>query len=1063
MLKVGKKGLYVFDREGQHYQVTPPCVLDFYVHEKKQRSGLGKKLFEYMLERENVKPSSLAIDRPSEKFLNFLNKHYNLHSPVRQMNNYVVFDGFFPDGKKEEQIENSPINRTNGLQSAYANNSPSYGRYGAPRPPCSMGQIIHNTTSQKNSEPASSNNPQENFSNQQQYQPGQVYQQNTTAQQQDYYPVQNNYQASTSNNAPQRFVNMPPTPQTVNTPPQQRFVQQPQNYQQVSNTPQAQHQFPHYQQQHQFNTVNSPQGREVAENYGNVMMPQQINFDPNQRTQQQNISQQNIPQQNIPQQNIPQHIPQQNIPQHIPQQNVPQHIPQQNIPQHIPQQNVPQHIPQQHIPQQNTPQQNQIPHQMQEMSYAQQNSGVLQTPQRSHMPPQQPPQFQDQIRMFPEKEVEARRLPYQNVQYAENVQTNYNNVSSPTEYHNQPAGHIWPTQTQPQQVYQMSESVSQRQQNNVPFSQTPLVQNTQAQQFRQQQAASQGSDHFVRPHQQPHSPEYAPHAPRSAMKREDHLSHNAYDRNVHYQDQSGYLTSLPEESYVPQQTYLRQPERASHNVQKSHPPHAQHHTQPKHVYQPQHQQIRSEKQLDKQENQSEEKNYLGSETVQSLLQVDPKYFKPQPVQIKQPSETMVQSPTHVQRSYKQEETVDSLLRAEQEFFENGLLRDKYRIPIRYSSVPSSQHVLTADHQKFCPNHHEGAIAGTEHAGYPPQLQQHAIHRGQTQDHPEKRHYVPQEQVYENQKSYVHQTQKNTHPEQAPSQYSPPQQQDSQQHYITQQQYTPGTREQDQYQAQGHYIPREQNRPPQVMTEQNYAQYTPTASPQHYTEPEFYQPEVPQNTNQYQSHQQYHQSQQRYEPVQNVSQEMSNPPRQSTMDTQQVQYVAERRPELEDNRPSMPSYQEPNEKREVVQYNTNLTGSAPSVLHEPQVQQLGDTVDSLKLPEKLAQESVANQPRLQENVRQSSYIANDFNPHAEGPGRRNPEIKNDRSIDQPAQRKKRIDRQYGLNETDMRRKAYKSAIIKRTEAQEQDTLEFGYPPQVDKKRPAPRNILTMRGR
>lgn len=38
----------------------------------------------------------MALDRPSDKFLNFLNKYYTLNQPVKQMNNYVVFDGFFP-------------------------------------------------------------------------------------------------------------------------------------------------------------------------------------------------------------------------------------------------------------------------------------------------------------------------------------------------------------------------------------------------------------------------------------------------------------------------------------------------------------------------------------------------------------------------------------------------------------------------------------------------------------------------------------------------------------------------------------------------------------------------------------------------------------------------------------------------------------------------------------------------------------------------------------------------------------------------------------------------------
>lgn len=163
MLKTGKKGLYVFDRVGQHYQVQPNCILDFYIHESRQRTGLGKHLFEHMLQKEEVDPVKLAIDRPSDKFLAFLKKHYNLDAAIRQMNNYVVFEGFFPEEEKlmsqqhHHQSANNntdtPTNRmtttihldkrgSNGLQQQ-AITSP-YGRYGAPRPKCSMGQIIHN-------------------------------------------------------------------------------------------------------------------------------------------------------------------------------------------------------------------------------------------------------------------------------------------------------------------------------------------------------------------------------------------------------------------------------------------------------------------------------------------------------------------------------------------------------------------------------------------------------------------------------------------------------------------------------------------------------------------------------------------------------------------------------------------------------------------------------------------------------------------------------------------------------------------------------------------------------
>lgn len=76
LLKIGTKNLYVFDENGDTKIVSAMCVLDFYIHESRQRAGLGKKMFEVMLERENVHPIKLAIDRPSDKFVEFLRKHY---------------------------------------------------------------------------------------------------------------------------------------------------------------------------------------------------------------------------------------------------------------------------------------------------------------------------------------------------------------------------------------------------------------------------------------------------------------------------------------------------------------------------------------------------------------------------------------------------------------------------------------------------------------------------------------------------------------------------------------------------------------------------------------------------------------------------------------------------------------------------------------------------------------------------------------------------------------------------------------------------------------------------
>ncbi|XP_070496477.1 alpha-tubulin N-acetyltransferase-like isoform X2 [Chironomus tepperi] len=104
LLKIGRKSLYVFDKFGDTKHLLAPCVLDFYIHETRQRAGLGKVLFEYMLEYENLLPEQLAIDRPSEKLLSFLKKHYALTEKIPQMNNFVIYDGFFSvqDSQRDE-------------------------------------------------------------------------------------------------------------------------------------------------------------------------------------------------------------------------------------------------------------------------------------------------------------------------------------------------------------------------------------------------------------------------------------------------------------------------------------------------------------------------------------------------------------------------------------------------------------------------------------------------------------------------------------------------------------------------------------------------------------------------------------------------------------------------------------------------------------------------------------------------------------------------------------------------------------------------------------------------
>ncbi|XP_057210230.1 alpha-tubulin N-acetyltransferase 1 isoform X3 [Triplophysa rosa] len=94
-LKVGCKKLFLLDQQGAHVETEPLCVLDFYIIETLQRHGYGLELFDFMLKHKRVEPGQMAYDRPSPKFLSFLDKHYDLKNSVPQVNNFVVFSGFF--------------------------------------------------------------------------------------------------------------------------------------------------------------------------------------------------------------------------------------------------------------------------------------------------------------------------------------------------------------------------------------------------------------------------------------------------------------------------------------------------------------------------------------------------------------------------------------------------------------------------------------------------------------------------------------------------------------------------------------------------------------------------------------------------------------------------------------------------------------------------------------------------------------------------------------------------------------------------------------------------------
>ncbi|XP_055628298.1 alpha-tubulin N-acetyltransferase [Toxorhynchites rutilus septentrionalis] len=181
ILKVGRKSLYVFDQNGETVHVTAPCVLDFYVHESRQRGGLGRELYDHMLNEERITPSEMAIDRPSEKLLGFLQKHYGLNKKIPQMNNFVVYEGFFAGSQNASDIDGRRMHitaspntnlfgptfttvgdkRRSGSQTHQSAVSPAMvqqppvGRYAAKRPSCSMAQIIHNSPTAVSTEPNS--------------------------------------------------------------------------------------------------------------------------------------------------------------------------------------------------------------------------------------------------------------------------------------------------------------------------------------------------------------------------------------------------------------------------------------------------------------------------------------------------------------------------------------------------------------------------------------------------------------------------------------------------------------------------------------------------------------------------------------------------------------------------------------------------------------------------------------------------------------------------------------------------------------------------------------------
>ena len=119
-IKVGFKHLFIYNEIGVPIEITPLCVLDFYTYESCQRKGYGKIMFSEMLSKEKIEARKMGFDRPSPKFINFLNKYYGLNDYVPQNNNYVVFKDYFID--EPQKKDKYDIYNNNYKNDYYYNN-----------------------------------------------------------------------------------------------------------------------------------------------------------------------------------------------------------------------------------------------------------------------------------------------------------------------------------------------------------------------------------------------------------------------------------------------------------------------------------------------------------------------------------------------------------------------------------------------------------------------------------------------------------------------------------------------------------------------------------------------------------------------------------------------------------------------------------------------------------------------------------------------------------------------------------------------------------------------------
>ncbi|VVC37667.1 Hypothetical protein CINCED_3A009252 [Cinara cedri] len=106
ILKMGWKKLYFYDKMGLRSDAMVYCLLDFYVHESRQHKSYGKSLIDFMLQDIHLSAKLLAFEKPSEKLLHFMWKHFQLSKLVNQGNNIFTYEEFFDNAFKAKNLDN---------------------------------------------------------------------------------------------------------------------------------------------------------------------------------------------------------------------------------------------------------------------------------------------------------------------------------------------------------------------------------------------------------------------------------------------------------------------------------------------------------------------------------------------------------------------------------------------------------------------------------------------------------------------------------------------------------------------------------------------------------------------------------------------------------------------------------------------------------------------------------------------------------------------------------------------------------------------------------------------